>query len=139
LSERQRGRGRDRLRRNGRQACAHRHRRDARPAAEREPFRDARQDAAGALYHTKDARYGGANASRFSNPELDRKIESVPAMNDPAKRAVALAEIWAAAQDEALYVPLYHPTLAYATRSGVEIPADPDDQPKLKLVTFKGP
>jgi peptide/nickel transport system substrate-binding protein len=91
------------------------------------------------LYHTKDARYGGANASRFSNPELDRKIESLPAVNDPAKRAAAVAEIWAAAQDEALYIPLYHPTLAYATRSGVEIPADPENQLRLKLVTFKGP
>jgi peptide/nickel transport system substrate-binding protein len=91
-----------------------------------------------ALYHTREGRYGAANGARFANPELDRKIEALSATTDPAKRAVAIGEIWRAVQDEAAYIPLLRPVLAYAAR-GFEVPVDPDNQPRLKSVTFKGP
>jgi peptide/nickel transport system substrate-binding protein len=91
-----------------------------------------------ALVHTRDGRYGAWNAARFSNPDLDRRIEALASMTDPAKRSVATAEIWKAVQDEALAIPLIHPVLAWAGR-GFEVPADPDDQPRLKGVSFKAP
>jgi peptide/nickel transport system substrate-binding protein len=89
-----------------------------------------------ALYHTREGRYGAMNAARFSNPELDRKIEALTATADPAKRAVAVAEIWKAVQEEAVYLPLVHPVLAYAAR-GFEVAVDPENQPRLKSVPLK--
>src|SRR5215217_7555796 len=89
-----------------------------------------------ALYHTREGRYGAMNAARFSNPELDRKIEALTATADPAKRAIAVAEIWKAVQEEAVYFPLVHPVLAYAAR-GFEVAVDPENQPRLKSVPLK--
>src|SRR5215207_9383017 len=89
-----------------------------------------------ALYHTREGRYGAMNAARFSNPELDRKIEALTTTVDPAKRAIAVAEIWKAVQEEAVYFPLVHPVLAYAAR-GFEVAVDPENQPRLKSVPLK--
>ena len=91
-----------------------------------------------ALVHTREGRYGALNAARYSNPDLDRRIEAIAAMTDPAKRAAAVAEVWKAVQDEALFVPLVHPVAAVAAR-GFEVPLDPDGLPRLKGVFVKGP
>jgi peptide/nickel transport system substrate-binding protein len=89
-----------------------------------------------ALYHTREGRYGAFNAARFSNADLDRKIEALTATTDPAKRAIAVTEIWKAVQDEAVYLPLVHPVLAYAAR-GFEVAVDPENRPRLKGVPLK--
>ncbi|HEX8164996.1 MAG TPA: ABC transporter substrate-binding protein [Beijerinckiaceae bacterium] len=91
-----------------------------------------------ALVHTREGRYGALNAARYANPDLDRRIEAIAAMTDPVKRAAAVAEIWKAVQDEALFVPLVHPVAAVAAR-GFEVPLDPDGLPRLKGVSVKGP
>ncbi|HEX8666021.1 MAG TPA: ABC transporter substrate-binding protein [Beijerinckiaceae bacterium] len=90
------------------------------------------------LVHTREGRYGALNAARYSNPDLDRRIEAIAAMTDPAKRAAAVAEVWKAVQDEVLFVPLVHPAAAVAAR-GFEVPLDPDGLPRLKGVSVKGP
>jgi hypothetical protein len=53
-------------------------------------------------------------------------------------RAIAVAEFWKDVQDEAVYLPLVHPVLAYGTR-GFEVAVDPENQPRLKSVPLKGP
>jgi peptide/nickel transport system substrate-binding protein len=90
------------------------------------------------LVHTREGRYGALNAARYSNPDLDRRIEALAAMTDPVKRAAAVAEVWKAVQDGALFVPLVHPVAAVAAR-GFEVPLDPDGLPRLKGVAVKGP
>ena len=90
------------------------------------------------LHHTRDAKFGSWNALRYSNPDLDRKIEALSSETDTAKRNAAIAEIWRFVQDETLYLPVHHQTLAYAMRNSIDVPVDPENQPKMKFVAFKG-
>ncbi len=52
------------------------------------------------LHHTRGGRYGGWNSTRYSNPELDKKIEALSSEIDIPKRNAAIAEIWKTVQDE---------------------------------------
>jgi peptide/nickel transport system substrate-binding protein len=90
------------------------------------------------MYHTRDAKFGSWNALRYSNPDLDRKIEALSSETDTAKRNASIAEIWRFVQDETLYLPVHHQSLAYAMRNSVDVPVDPENQPKMKYVSFKG-
>jgi peptide/nickel transport system substrate-binding protein len=90
------------------------------------------------LHHSRTGKFGGFNATRLNDPELDKKIESLSSEVDTAKRNATIAEIWAKLQDEVYYLPVHHQTLAYATKNSLDIPVDPENQPKLKHVAFKG-
>jgi peptide/nickel transport system substrate-binding protein len=90
------------------------------------------------LFHTRDAKHGSWNALRLSDPELDKKIEGLSSETDTAKRNAAIAEIWKRVQDETYYLPVHHQMLAYAMKNNLEVPVDPENQPKLKYVAFKG-
>ena len=90
------------------------------------------------MHHTRDAKFGSWNALRYSNADLDRKIEALSSEVDTTKRNASIAEIWKMLQEEVLYLPVHHQTLAYAMRTAVDIPVDPENQPKLKYVSFKG-
>jgi peptide/nickel transport system substrate-binding protein len=90
------------------------------------------------LYHTRDAKFGSWNALRLSDAELDKKIESLSSETDTAKRNATIAEIWKKVQDETYYLPIHHQMLAYAMKANLDIPVDPENQPKLKYVSFKG-
>ena len=46
------------------------------------------------LYHTRSGKDGSWNATRYSNPELDKKIQSLTGEIDAAKRNATIAEIW---------------------------------------------
>ncbi len=89
------------------------------------------------MYHTRDAKFGSWNALRYANADLDRKIESLSSEVDAQKRNATIAEIWKTVQEETLYLPIHHQTLAYAMTSSLDIPVDPENQPKLKYVVFK--
>jgi peptide/nickel transport system substrate-binding protein len=90
------------------------------------------------LYHTRDAKYGSWNATGYSNADVDAKIKSLETETDKAKRDATIADLWKTLKDETLYLPVHHQMLAYAMRTSVEIPVDPQNQPKLKYVSFKG-
>ncbi len=90
------------------------------------------------LHHTRDAKHGSWNALRYSNPELDRKIEALSSETDTAKRNAAIAEIWKFVQEEAFYLPVHHQLLAYAMKTSIDVPVDPQNQPNMKYVAFKG-
>ena len=90
------------------------------------------------LYHTRDAKFGSWNALRLSDTELDKKIESLSSETDTAKRNAIIAEIWKKLQDETYYLPIHHQQLAYAMKANLDVPVDPENQPKLKYVSFKG-
>jgi peptide/nickel transport system substrate-binding protein len=90
------------------------------------------------LYHMRDAKFGSWNALRLSDTELDKKIESLSSETDAAKRNGMIAEIWKKLQDETYYLPIHHQQLAYAMKANLDVPVDPENQPKLKYVSFKG-
>jgi peptide/nickel transport system substrate-binding protein len=89
------------------------------------------------LYHTRTDKLGSWNATRYSNPEVDRLIESLGQEVDLHKRNQIIAQIWKILQEELIYVPLHLQTLAYAMKPDLEIPVDISNQPKLKFVKVK--
>ncbi|MCA3597308.1 MAG: ABC transporter substrate-binding protein [Methylobacterium sp.] len=89
------------------------------------------------LYHTRAGSRGSWNALRYSNAEIDSKIQTLSSETDIAKRNATIADIWGRLKEEALYIPLHHQTLAYGMKSDLDIPVDVSNQPKLKFVSFK--
>jgi peptide/nickel transport system substrate-binding protein len=90
------------------------------------------------LYHTREGRYGSWNALRYSNADLDKKIESLSNEVDVNRRNATIAEIWNTVKEETLYLPIHHQAIAYGMRNTFEVPVDPENQPQLKYVAFKG-
>jgi len=89
------------------------------------------------LYHTRNEKFGSWNALRYSSAEADRMIEQLSSETDKAKRDATIAKLWALFKDETFYLPVHHQTLAYAMKTGFDIPVDVSNQPKLKYVSFK--
>ena len=84
------------------------------------------------LVHTRDDKYGSWNGIRFSDAELDAKIEALASETDLEKRNGMIAEIWQVVQDEALYVPIHHQVLNWGMKSGVDTIVAADDTAKFK-------
>ena len=91
------------------------------------------------LYHTRDQKEGSWNATRYSNPEIDKQIDGLSQETEFTKRNQAIAQIWKIVSDEVIYVPLHIQTLAYAMKSDLDIPVDLSNAPKLKFVKAKKP
>ncbi|WP_106205793.1 ABC transporter substrate-binding protein [Aliiruegeria haliotis] len=88
------------------------------------------------LVHTKTENRGSWNGTRYSNPDIDAKIVSLASETDLAKRDATIAEIWAAVQDEILYLPIHHQVLNWGMSNKVETVVDPEDVPKFKYFTL---
>ena len=86
------------------------------------------------LYHTRTDKFGGWNATRYSNPEIDKLIEGLSAETDLAKRNAAIAKIWQQVAADQIYVAIHHQVLAHAMKNFVDIPVHPDNQVFFKLV-----
>ncbi|MBD3666048.1 ABC transporter substrate-binding protein [Sulfitobacter sp. TSTF-M16] len=84
------------------------------------------------LVHTRDDKYGSWNGTRYSNPELDAKIEALASETDLEARNGMIAEIWEVVQSEALYVPIHHQVLNWGMKSGVDTIVAADDTAKFK-------
>ena len=88
------------------------------------------------LVHSMDEKYGSWNGTRYSNPELDAKIEALASETDLESRNAMIGEIWSVVQDEALYVPIHHQVLNWGMRSNVNTIVAPDDAAKFKYFTL---
>ncbi len=84
------------------------------------------------LVHSKGKKYGSWNGTRFSDPELDKKIEALASETDLGKRNRMIAEIWKVVQDEILYIPIHHQVLNWGMADKVETIVAPDDAAKFK-------
>jgi peptide/nickel transport system substrate-binding protein len=89
------------------------------------------------LYHSRQSPRGGWNATGYSNPEMDKKIQSLSSETDQVKRNATIAEIWKVFQDETIYVPIHDQMIAYAMKNDIDIPVHPDNTMWMKFVTFK--
>jgi peptide/nickel transport system substrate-binding protein len=90
------------------------------------------------LYNTRSGSLGSWNATGYANKEIDAKILSITTETNLDKRNATIAEIWKTLKDEAIYLPIHHQSLSYATKSNLDIPVDVSNSPKLKAVAFKG-
>ncbi|MCY3877804.1 MAG: ABC transporter substrate-binding protein [Rhodobacteraceae bacterium] len=88
------------------------------------------------LVHTKGEKYGSWNGTRFSNPELDEKIEALASETDLEMRNAMINEIWQVVQDEALYIPIHHQVLNWGMASNLDTIVAPDDTAKFKYFTL---
>ncbi|MFN3546888.1 MAG: ABC transporter substrate-binding protein [Mesorhizobium sp.] len=89
------------------------------------------------LVHSRDDARGGWNGSRYSNPDIDAKIESLATETDLDKRNATIAEIWKQVQDDRVFLMVHNQVLAYATKANIEIAVHPENQPHMTDVTFK--
>ena len=89
------------------------------------------------LVHTKGEKYGSWNATRYSNPELDTKIEALASETDLDKRNGMIAEIWAQVQDDQIYLPVHHQVLNWGMKDNIDFAVQPEDQPHFKYLKFK--
>ncbi|MEY8838743.1 ABC transporter substrate-binding protein, partial [Cribrihabitans sp. XS_ASV171] len=79
------------------------------------------------LVHTKGNDRGSWNATGFSNPDLDAKIEALASETDLTKRNEMIGEIWQVVQDEQLYIPIHHQVLNWGMKENVGTEVDPED------------
>ena len=88
------------------------------------------------LMHTKGEKYGSWNGTRFSDADLDAKIESLASETDLAKRNETIGEIWAVVQEEILYLPIHHQVLNWGMAGKVNTIVAPYDAAKFKYFTL---
>jgi peptide/nickel transport system substrate-binding protein len=89
------------------------------------------------LYHTRQGARGGWNATRYSNPEIDKQIASLSSETDKAKRDATIDAIWGKLIAEQLYVAVHHQMLAHAMKNDIDVPVRPDNIIFFKQVAFK--
>jgi peptide/nickel transport system substrate-binding protein len=89
------------------------------------------------VLHSRTPSRGTWNGSRYSNREIDRRIESLAGEVDEGKRNETIAEIWRVVQQEVLFLPLHHQMIAYAMKPWIDIPVDVSNAPKLKRAVVK--
>jgi peptide/nickel transport system substrate-binding protein len=88
------------------------------------------------LVHSTEGARGGWNGSRYSNPEIDAKIQSLATETDLEVRNATIAEIWQQIQEDRVFLMVHNQLLAYAAREGVNIEVHPENQPRMTTVTF---
>ncbi|MBJ3763872.1 ABC transporter substrate-binding protein [Maribius pontilimi] len=84
------------------------------------------------LVHTRGDELGSWNNTRYSNPELDTKIEGLSSMTDLDARNAQIAEIWDTVQAETIYLPIHNQVLNWGLAEGIQTDVQPEDQPKIK-------
>ncbi|MEM1276651.1 MAG: ABC transporter substrate-binding protein [Pseudomonadota bacterium] len=84
------------------------------------------------LVHSKGEKYGSWNGTRYSNPDLDTKIQALASETNLDARNDAIASIWAEVQEDILYLPIHHQVLNWGMKTNVETIVSPEDQPKIK-------
>ncbi len=88
------------------------------------------------LVHTREDAYGAYNGSRYSNPEVDAKIEALATMTDLEARDATIAEIWDQVMEDRVFLNVHNQMLAYAMRDDINLDVHPENQPKMTTVTF---
>ena len=87
------------------------------------------------LVHTRGEDRGSWNATGYSDPDLDARIEALSSEIDQEARDASVAEIWEAVQEETLYLPIHDQVLNWGMAEKVGIDVSPEDDPKFKYFT----
>ena len=88
------------------------------------------------LYHTDDGNRGTWNATGFSDARMDELIGGMNATVDLEARDAMIAEAWAIAQENMVYLPLHHQVINWATAEEINLPVRADNIPSLKWVSY---
>jgi len=86
------------------------------------------------LAHTTTDKLGSWNGTRYSNADLDAKIEMLASETNLDKRNATIGEIWNTVQAETIYLPIHHQILNWGMKNKVDFPVSPSDQPHFKYM-----
>ena len=89
------------------------------------------------LVHTRGDERGSWNATGYSNPELDARIEALASEIDLDARDAEVADIWETVQAERIYLPIHHQVLNWGMSDRVGLEVSPEDDPKFKYVAME--
>lgn len=79
------------------------------------------------LYHTQKDKFGGWNATRYSNADIDAKIQSLSSEVNLDKRNKTIADIWAVLQPELAYIAIHNQVNAWGMKSALDVKVHPDN------------
>ncbi len=88
------------------------------------------------LYHTQKDKFGSWNGTRYSNPTIDEKIQSLSSEVDLEKRNGTIAQIWQVVQGEVIYIPIHHQVNAWGMKAALDIKVHPDNIVWVKEFKF---
>jgi peptide/nickel transport system substrate-binding protein len=84
------------------------------------------------LYHSRTNKEGGFNGTRYANARIDQDIDSLTQEIDEQKRNSTIADIWKTLQEETIYLPVHHQTLAFAMKDIWDFPTSPQNSVHMK-------
>ena len=85
------------------------------------------------LVHTTTDKLGSWNGTRYSNPELDTKIQALASETDAEKRNAMIAEIWDVVKKEHLYAPVHHQVLNWGMKNEIDFDVQPGEVLQVKV------
>jgi peptide/nickel transport system substrate-binding protein len=88
------------------------------------------------LYHTQKDKFGSWNGTRYSNPEIDAKIQTLSSEVDLDKRNRTIAEIWSVLQPAALYPAIHNQVNAWGMKATLDAKVHPDNTIWIKELKF---
>ena len=86
------------------------------------------------VIHSRTETAGGLNYGRYSNPAVDRLIETVATEVDEGKRVAAVHDAFAGEKADIGNIPLFQQPLTWASRKGIDMHQAPDNSFRLYLV-----
>ncbi len=91
------------------------------------------------LYQTNDAakKIGGWNYTGYSNAKLDALTDAMLTEVDQAKRDKMIADAWAIAVADIVYLPLHHQVIVWSMSDKIGIPIAANDSPNFKYAKMK--
>jgi peptide/nickel transport system substrate-binding protein len=75
------------------------------------------------------------NRVNFSNAEVDAAIRVMEGEVDLEKRNAAIAKAWKIVRDDISYLPLHHQVISWASKSNVDVPIRPNNEPLFRAAT----
>jgi len=73
------------------------------------------------------------NKVNFSNTEVDAAIRVMEGEVDLEKRNAAIAKAWNIVRDNIAYLPLHHQVISWASKSNVNVPIRPNNEPLFRF------
>jgi len=88
------------------------------------------------LVHSTTEDRGSWNNTGFSNADVDAMVVSLESETDLDARNETIGKIWAAVQEEQIYLPVHNQVLNWGMKDGIEFDVQPEDQPHFKFMSM---
>jgi peptide/nickel transport system substrate-binding protein len=89
------------------------------------------------LYHSQTENRGSWNGTGYSNADMDAMIVSLTSNTDLAARNQTIADLYAMAEEEVIYIPIHNQILNWGIANPWQTDVDADDSVKFKYFTME--